>query len=219
MKVLALLLLLANAFTAVWVMSQSFVPPSASGAEPVRLPPAGVDRLRQVSEAELLRRIQWSRTAAGGAPEQRQCYRLVAAQQSAAWSRFSQRLQRAGGDVVFNEPQTIEAVLGHWVLLPPQGSASAAAQAVARLRSAGIEDFYRVRDGADQHAVSLGLYANPDNAQRRQDALRELGFEAQRRVRSEQRPGMRYIVSIPANTALPDVENLDYATVDCPGTP
>jgi hypothetical protein len=215
MKVLALLLLLANAFASVWVARESFVPPSTGGASPVRLPPAGVDRLRQVSEAELLRRIQWSRQA-GTAPDRRQCYQLTAAQQSAAWSRFGDRLRRAGGSVVGSTSQPVEAVLGHWVFLPPQGSASAAAQAVARLRAAGIEDFYRVRDGEDQHAVSLGLYANPSNAERRQANLREMGFDAQRRIRSEQRPGTRYIVSLPANTALPDVENLDYALVSCP---
>lgn len=216
MKVLLVLLLLVNGLLAVVVLQEDFMPPAGSASAPVRLPAPGVDRLRLVSEDELLRRIQWAERA-GRQPAlgQTSCYRIVAEADSAAWARFQQRLSIAGGRVVDSRPQALEQVLGHWVYLPPQNSAQQAARAVARLQAAGVSDFYQVRSGEQEHAVSLGLYANPDNARRRLEDLRQRGFDAQSLVRSEQRPGFAHDIELPAGSRLPDVESMEYQARDC----
>ena len=54
-----------------------------------------------------------------------------------------------------------------WVILPPLPSAESAATKLSELAAAGLKDAFVVKDGAWRNAISLGLYADTDAAQRR----------------------------------------------------
>ena len=55
----------------------------------------------------------------------------------------------------------------HWVIFPPLPSADSAAAKLSELLAAGLQDAFVVKDGAWRNAISLGLYADADAAQRR----------------------------------------------------
>ena len=55
----------------------------------------------------------------------------------------------------------------HWVIFPPLPSAESAAAKLSELVAAGLSDAFVVKDGPWRNAISLGLYADPDAAQRR----------------------------------------------------
>ena len=55
----------------------------------------------------------------------------------------------------------------HWVIFPPLPSAESAAAKRAELGAAGVEDAFVVKDAPWRNAISLGLYANRESAQRR----------------------------------------------------
>jgi hypothetical protein len=55
----------------------------------------------------------------------------------------------------------------HWVIFPPLPSSESAAAKLRELAAAGVQDAFVVKDGALRNAISLGLYANDEAAQRR----------------------------------------------------
>jgi len=54
-----------------------------------------------------------------------------------------------------------------WVIFPPLPSAPSAAAKLNELAAAGIQDAFVVKDAAWRNAISLGLYANAEAAERR----------------------------------------------------
>lgn len=54
-----------------------------------------------------------------------------------------------------------------WVIFPPLPSAQSATGKLAELSAAGVTDAFVVKDGTWRNAISLGLYANDEAAQRR----------------------------------------------------
>lgn len=55
----------------------------------------------------------------------------------------------------------------HWVIFPPLPSPESAKAKLSELLAAGLADAFVVKDGAWRNAISLGLYADADAAQRR----------------------------------------------------
>lgn len=76
---------------------------------------------------------------------------------------------------------------GWWVYLtaPTREQALTMARALA---AHGVRDYYVITAGEQQNNISLGLFQDPGNAQRREAQLRTLGFPAQLRQRVEQVP-------------------------------
>lgn len=54
-----------------------------------------------------------------------------------------------------------------WVIFPPLPTAQAAAAKLNELAAAGVQDAFVVKDAAWRNAISLGLYANAEAAERR----------------------------------------------------
>lgn len=63
----------------------------------------------------------------------------------------------------------------HWVIFPPLPSAESAAAKLAELAAAGVQDAFVVKDAPWRNAISLGLYANSESAQRRVSEVEEKG--------------------------------------------
>lgn len=65
---------------------------------------------------------------------------------------------------------------GFWVLLPPAQTRQLARQSINELKASGIKDYFLVVTGEQTNAVSLGVYSQAELAQRRSDAIAQLGF-------------------------------------------
>lgn len=63
----------------------------------------------------------------------------------------------------------------HWVIFPPLPSAESAEAKLSELVAVGIQDAFVVKDAPWRNAISLGLYANNESAQRRVREVEEKG--------------------------------------------
>ena len=83
-----------------------------------------------------------------------------------------------------NAVTTRESGLGavsYWVNIPPNGGKDGAEKRSETLKQDGIEDYFIVRDpGANQYAISLGLYRAEELAKRRVEALAKKGIKTAR---------------------------------------
>ena len=86
---------------------------------------------------------------------------------------------------------------GWWVYLTAAGREQALTTARA-LAAHGVRDDYVITAGDQQNSISLGLFQDPANAQRREAQLRALGFPAQMRQRVEQVPQYYIEFQLPA---------------------
>ncbi len=79
----------------------------------------------------------------------------------------------------------------HWVIFPPLPSPESAAAKLNELVAAGLNDAFVVKDDAWRNAISLGLYANAESAQRRVSEVEALGVLGTR-VELQARQGTDY---------------------------
>ena len=63
----------------------------------------------------------------------------------------------------------------HWVIFPPLPSPASAEDKLKELAAAGLNDAFVVKDAAWKNAISLGLYATAEAAQRRVKEAEEKG--------------------------------------------
>ncbi len=110
---------------------------------------------------------------------------------------------------------------GHVVYLPAQASREAALSFARELSARGVRDYYVVSSGDQQNTISLGLFRDVANAERRRAELATLGFDARIAERSETRP--EYFLDyaqastrpIDWRTLLPDVRSVTARTIPC----
>ena len=76
-----------------------------------------------------------------------------------------------------------EEIAGYWVYLEPYPTRKAALAVARELAQKGIKDYYVVPSGESVNAVSLGLFSEPQRADRRTRQIAELGYEALTTVR------------------------------------
>jgi len=166
----ALLLLLANAALAGWMILGQPARP-----RPSRQPPGPIGELTLVRESP-------AGDAAAGP-----CYTLGPFYQAQRARVAGQRLAKLGLDPQQRTTRDRE-VYGYQVLLPPLPDSGAAVEATRRLADNGIEDYFVIRSNPDlENAVSVGLFEQKRYAVRRSDYLNELGFDAELRLRTRER--------------------------------
>jgi hypothetical protein len=71
----------------------------------------------------------------------------------------------------------------YWVHLAPFASRKAAEQRIKELERLGVRDVLVMQDAGGQQAVSLGLFTQADNAQKRLQELAQKGVAAQQEIR------------------------------------
>ncbi|AKH21401.1 SPOR domain-containing protein [Sedimenticola thiotaurini] len=74
--------------------------------------------------------------------------------------------------------ESMEKPIGFWVLIPPLSSQQAAIEKVKQLRASGIEDIRRFVKGDLKDGISLGVFSNKSNAQKRQQEVANKGHRA-----------------------------------------
>ena len=77
-------------------------------------------------------------------------------------------------------------VRGYRVFLPASASREQALAAARQLAARGVRDYYVVTAGDQENTVSLGMFNELANAQRRRDEIAAQGFSAQLEARTEQ---------------------------------
>lgn len=87
-----------------------------------------------------------------------------------------------------------EAEIGHWVYLPAMPTRERALEVARELSEAGLRDYYVVTAGDQENTISLGLYEERANAEGRLVSIRDMGFDAEMRPRTESVP--RYWLDI-----------------------
>ena len=77
---------------------------------------------------------------------------------------------------------------GYWVYLPAQASREQALGMARTLSAKGVRDYYVVTAGDQQNTVSLGLFRDQGNAERRRAEIAALGLAPKVNTRTEDLP-------------------------------
>ena len=199
-RALVVLLVVLNLGVAAWWASRA---PSPQSALPEQ--PAGVPRLQLVSEtvkaapaaAAPVARAAAIAPAAEPAPAKvaamptapvaepatapptapAQCYSFGPFTDAAAAQNAQSVLQAVSQRVAQREERSGGA--RGWRVYVPAAASLVDAQAMTqRIATAGFNDFFIVREGAEANSIALGRYRNEDSAKRRADALSTAGFPA-----------------------------------------
>ena len=100
----------------------------------------------------------------------------------------------------------------NWVIFPPLPSPQSAAAKLNELAAAGVKDAFVVKDVAWRNAISLGLYANAEAADRR---VRELESKGVLGTRLELLPrkgtDFYYVIRSEDADALKDLDAIKQA--------
>jgi hypothetical protein len=89
--------------------------------------------------------------------------------------------------IQFREAHATQA-RGYWVYLPALETREQALAAARQLSAKGVRDYYVVTAGDQQNTISLGLFRDQNNAERRRAEIAALGFEPQSIARTEELP-------------------------------
>jgi hypothetical protein len=77
---------------------------------------------------------------------------------------------------------------GYWVYLPATSSREQALAIARQLSAKGVRDYYVVTAGDQQNTISLGLFRDRGNAEKRRNEVAALGFVPDLVTRTEELP-------------------------------
>lgn len=87
-----------------------------------------------------------------------------------------------------------EIWVGYWVSVPNLPNRAAADAAIRTLGDNGVTDVYLMPDAQPNHVVSLGVFSDYQRAQRRADQVKALGLDA--RISDRRRAGSVYWIDV-----------------------
>lgn len=156
--------------------------------------------LKEYSEAN----VSKPAATAIGQPQLR-CYTLGPFKTAQVASAIREKLLKSGVSAQHrvNKENTRP---GFWVFLPAESTRRAAQQHVADLKAKNVKDYFLVATGEYSNAVSLGVFSQPELAQRRNDELKALGFAV--KLQKLDLPLREYWLDWPKDKAL-DTNLLD----------
>lgn len=97
------------------------------------------------------------------------------------------RLMPHVGEIQYREAQAT-SLDGYRVFLPATPTYQAALENARVLESRGIQEYYIVTSGPQRNTVSLGLFKDLQNAEKRRDEIVALGFNVQLETRTDAAP-------------------------------
>ncbi|GAA5178204.1 hypothetical protein GCM10025771_17050 [Niveibacterium umoris] len=98
-----------------------------------------------------------------------------------------------------SKEQSVSGTASWWVHLPPQADRAAAEKKAEELKALGVAEFFIVKDGgANQNAISLGLYKSEESANRALEALKTKGVRSAR-VETRENTSIKLEVTGPAD--------------------
>jgi hypothetical protein len=182
MKWITWTLLVANLVVAGFFIGMDYWPQSA----PDQAAPMNVDRLSLRSQAgRITNAVSPSRVMATEAL----CVEWRGLTQD-EFTQVREQLKAMVGERVMSFTE-VPLNTRLWVIFPPLPSPESAAAKLSELAAVGIQDTFVVKDGPLRNAISLGLYANDEAAQRRVREAEDRGVFGTR-VESQPREGTDY---------------------------
>lgn len=123
------------------------------------------------------------------------CFSVGAIADKASARAFVRWLQKKGAKEISQGEQQGKR-LTYWVMLPAYSSRAKANEAAEILSNKRIRDFFIVRSGEHENAVSLGVFSTKEGAQRRYQEISNLKARLRKpRITVVERPTVRYQVS------------------------
>jgi hypothetical protein len=202
MKILFLLLLLANIALFAW-FSQQPVSDSTHRLAAVP-PPAGVAHLQRLQEVDEVE--QAPRPAPVAAFLEPYCFTIGPIDGVKSGRELRDRLaQRDEGLDLQLRREEYRELSGYWVFLPPQPSRREAVKLTRQLKDKGIEDFLILPSGPNRNAISLGFFRQQDTSRAHFARVRKLGFSPV--LEESYRTGERFWLDFTSydSNPLPDV--------------
>jgi len=184
LRVLFLLLLAMNVGVASWLY---FAPEPAE--REIAATDVGISRLELLAERERLGDAASAELAEAPAvsdtPDQCRSIGPFATQADmrAAMNKLTSRVRR----IQYREARTTQP-RGFWVFVPAMASREQALGVARQLSAKGVRDYYVVTAGDQQNTISLGLFREQANAERRRAEIAALGFSPQLLQRTEDLP-------------------------------
>ncbi len=185
-RVLFLLLLALNIGVGAWLVLTpapvSADPPATDPGVPALVLLAERERGEAASTAELA-------TAPPSDAEIRRerCVSLGPFPTQADMRRAMNRLTPLVERIQFREVRATQP-RGYWVFLPALPTREQALAIARQLSSKGVRDYYVVTAGDQQNTISLGLFRDQSNAERRRAEIAAQGFKPELVQRSEELP-------------------------------
>lgn len=211
LRVLFLLLFALNLGSACWI---AFAPPAERAAKPAH--DAGVPALVLLSERE---RDDSSAAELASAPETTiapgeaaTCTSIGPFPTQADLRAAVSALTPLVRQIQFRE-DVVKQSRGYWVYLPAMKTREEALGIARQLSTKGVRDYYVVTAGDQQNTISLGLFREQANAERRRAEIAGMGFQPELTQRTEDVP--TYWIDFAHDPAHP----LDWrAAIAAPGS-
>lgn len=141
---------------------------------------------------------------------------MTAADMRAAMQNLSPHVAR----IQYREEQ-VNRSHGYWVYLPAATTRETALADARQLAAKGIRDYYVVTAGDTQNTISLGLFNDQANADRRVATVQKAGFAAKVEQRIDMATTYWLDYAVPPGKAfdwtawLPDRNDLHAKSIDC----
>lgn len=218
-RVLFLLLLALNIGGACWI---AFAPKAAEDARPTSDP--GVAELVLLSERDGMKPVTAATTQANErgalASSNDVCHSIGPFQTQSDMRSTLNSLTPLVRRIQYRDERATQS-RGYWVFLAALESREEALGVARRLSAQGVRDYYVVTAGEQLNTISLGLFREKSNAERRLADIAAMGFEPQLIQRTEELP-VYWIdyASDPASTFdwrshVASASGLEERTVDC----
>lgn len=139
------------------------------------------------------------------------CYRITGLPDEDQADALAGRLRRQGAEIRGRHLQQ-EVETRYWVSLPPFSSRAAAEPTIRRLQRGGIRDHYFVNAEPNRNAISLGVFSNPEGAERRRVQVARLGLAP--RVEAVEAPKKVFALTLalPPGRTLKEFELREWST-------
>lgn len=121
------------------------------------------------------------------------------------------------GAVLLEQGEKQGIKTNYWVMLPPYPNRAKADEAAAMLGGKGVKDFFIVRSGEYENAVSLGVFSAPERANSRSEQIVALKLRLRKpKIETIKLPAKEHFVSfkventVKAASIVSLFEELDY---------
>jgi hypothetical protein len=186
LRVLFMLLLALNLGVASWLY---FTPQAVKSELPVT--DVGITRLELIAEREAPGDAASSELAeaptARGPAAAETCRSIGPFPTQADVRTAINKLTPLTRRIQYREARTTQP-RGYWVFVPAMASREQALGVARQLSGKGVRDYYVVTAGDQQNTISLGLFRDQNNAERRRAEIAALGFSPQLVQRTEDLP-------------------------------
>jgi len=105
------------------------------------------------------------------------CFNIQGIESESAREKFTIEISQKKVQVLARGTSPGERIR-YWVMIPAFENAESAAPMLQKIKKMGISDYYFVRNGENQNAISLGVYSTPQSAERRLEQMKFKGLDA-----------------------------------------